>query len=547
MNFFKTITNLGIQDDTPVYEGTRIRLLNSLTLIGIIFFTGYIVFNIYNGVYKQTIVEIFYITLVSIPTLLLSASHKHFIARNYLSLSSLFLFLAISWFTISSNRDTDAENIMLLYAVVIHFLHNRKRLLFGVIGFSTFIYLKYYKWTLIKTPMDTDQIILFVNYGAIYIGIFWVVGIFISSIENLTENELRIKKDHQLDKEVKALLRSMIDSLPIFTALIDSKGTYIAVNALYGEAFERGVSEIEGHHISEIMAPEITELHQAYFNDAMNGNIAKFESIDNNLHYTGAYIPIFDEENQIKYCSVHAIDIFAIKEAEKKLKISNEAKDRLFAIISHDLRTPISQLQSLLMVAKSADPVEVVKYLSSIEEHFTSLLFTIDNLLNWSRTQLNGFKAQSSSFELTEIVNDTKKLILEKESKKGVLISHKQNKKWKVKADPEHIRIAVRNILSNSIKFSNADDTVQIEYQATDNHVKLSIIDTGIGIDDKVIEALKEGNINTSKKGTAGERGSGMGLTLCEALFKENQCSMTIEKNSDKGTTVSILIPLDQS
>lgn len=226
----------------------------------------------------------------------------------------------------------------------------------------------------------------------------------------------------------------------------------------------------------------------------------------------------------------------------------NATKDKLFSIVSHDLRSSVNALKSsntkLLdnLEAKNLDALdELLQSNSSIVNGAYSLL---DNLLHWALLQTKQTYFEITAIKLFFIVEQTaynyKPLMLEKD----INFKNEIKKSDQVFADQESLKIILRNLLDNAIKFSELNGTIKIYTQSSDeNYLDLVIEDSGIGMNEtKRLELLKNSAL-LSKKENENSIGTGLGLQLCKSMIRKNKGKFDIESELGKGTKMIVSLP----
>ena len=238
-----------------------------------------------------------------------------------------------------------------------------------------------------------------------------------------------------------------------------------------------------------------------------------------------------------------------LERQKKKLESTNSdlveamnARNRLFAIIGHDVRAPIGyNLQALEMLIDTPDidekeRRELLKMMASSSEVTYNLL---DNLLVWGRSQTGKLKATPVTVKLKDLIDESLELIniglKEKHLKVEVYVSEQHY----VEADRDQLYIVIRNLVSNAMKFTPEKGSIYISSKKWNGEVVISIRDTGIGIPEGILNKLLDSNSNVSTNGTRGEKGSGLGLKICQEIVQTNNGWMRIESGSGKGTTIS--------
>jgi signal transduction histidine kinase len=239
-----------------------------------------------------------------------------------------------------------------------------------------------------------------------------------------------------------------------------------------------------------------------------------------------------------------------LEQQKKKLEISNRdlveamnGRNRLFSIIGHDVRAPIGYVrQALEMLLENkdmsnAERQELLRMMASSSEITYNLL---DNLLVWGRSQTGKLKSNPAPFPLKELVDESLELvnigIREKKLKVEVFISEEHI----IEADRDQLFVVIRNLLSNAMKFTPEKGSIYISSKKQKGEVVISIRDTGIGIPETMIPKLLDGRSHVSTNGTKGEKGSGLGLKICQEIVHANFGWMKIESMPGAGTTILI-------
>lgn len=234
-----------------------------------------------------------------------------------------------------------------------------------------------------------------------------------------------------------------------------------------------------------------------------------------------------------------------IEKDRNQLDTANKTKNLLFAIISHDIRSPLSTLKQYLELDPSlrSDPEQFMNYQKGLVKKVDEINQTLDDLLFWSKSQLQGMKRNVSSFKASEVVESVMVLSEEVLQKKGILLSVNYNATSKAWCDKDQLTVAVRNLVQNAIKFTPSGQKLDISTSNEGDMIKVTIADTGKGMDEATLNSLKEGLIVESHLGTAGEVGTGLGLSLVSEMISNNNGKMDVKSELGVGTEISLLIP----
>ncbi len=235
-----------------------------------------------------------------------------------------------------------------------------------------------------------------------------------------------------------------------------------------------------------------------------------------------------------------------IEARNKELKDALEFKSRVFSIIAHDLKSPVASLvQNSALLDYNLSKEENKKLLDSFRELSSSALNLIDNLLYWGRSQGSELGYNPELIDLKPIVEEVFKLFAEMSRLKNITLEWESRGESTVFADRELLEIVCRNILSNSIKFTEKGGKVNVKAGPLpeSNKILLSVRDNGIGIPAERLSNIFGTSEMISTAGTDQERGTGIGLRLCNELVVVNKGELKIESKVGEGTTVSIILP----
>jgi len=231
------------------------------------------------------------------------------------------------------------------------------------------------------------------------------------------------------------------------------------------------------------------------------------------------------------------------QEKEKQEKI-NHFKDKLFSIISHDLRNPLASLKGGLELLKedflsTQDKNHLIERLSS-DLQATSYL--LDNLLNWTRTQMQGLKINATEVNLSNLIEENFNLFRPHAENKKISLQSNVPADVYVWADIEMTKLIVRNLIHNAIKYTSFMGVVRVSTFFVDTYVIIAVQDTGRGMSKEEQEKLF-GIEHFSKQGTSNEKGSGLGLLLVKDFVEKNNGTIWVESIENEGSTFSFTLP----
>jgi signal transduction histidine kinase len=234
-----------------------------------------------------------------------------------------------------------------------------------------------------------------------------------------------------------------------------------------------------------------------------------------------------------------------LQSQKKELKKLDALKNRLFSVISHDLKSPMYAMRNLFQNMHHYDlPAEEVK--SMVPDVLNDLNYTIglmENLLQWSKSQMQADSVRAQEIDLSQLINDVIKLLRLQAEAKQVKIESMVSEATHVYADRDMINLVLRNLLSNAIKFTPEKGSIAIGIHQHSYFVEVFVQDSGQGITREAIEKINENNFYTTK-GTASESGTGLGLMLCKEFLAKHGGKMHIESEPGKGSIFSFTLPL---
>ncbi|MEM6893470.1 MAG: hybrid sensor histidine kinase/response regulator [Bacteroidota bacterium] len=238
-----------------------------------------------------------------------------------------------------------------------------------------------------------------------------------------------------------------------------------------------------------------------------------------------------------------------IEEQAYNLQQSNDLKDRMFSIIGHDLRSPLSaaKLKMDFILRGIIDP----KSDAFLDETVFGLLKTMDealnllqNLLGWAKSESGQIQMIPEKLDIHDLVEQTFRLLkLGSEHKKIALHNNIPSDTF-VFADNNMIKTVLRNLMSNAIKFTPVEGIINVNAKFQDDSVVLEIQDNGNGISKEDIQKILNPNEHFSKLGTEKEPGTGLGLVLCQSFVRKNGGALNIKSVVGKGSTFYFNLPL---
>ncbi|MCE7053095.1 tetratricopeptide repeat protein [Algoriphagus sp. AGSA1] len=257
------------------------------------------------------------------------------------------------------------------------------------------------------------------------------------------------------------------------------------------------------------------------------------------LHAAHKELKAINDKVQSQYQQIHE-QSEELNSTNLKLKAANDFRDKLFSIISHDLRTPFSSLNASLDLWHSGDlsKNELDYILSTIAIDAQSASSLLSNLLTWARTQMSSDEVKFSEVNLSELIAENQHLLIRQLEQKHLILENNIPTGFIIITDRDRLNFIIRNILSNSIKFTSSGGQISVTLDPDDSKAIL-IEDSGVGMNSTQIASLFNKK-QYSTTGTHGEQGTGIGLMLCKDFA--DSIGATITVSSEEGNSTSFKI-----
>ena len=343
--------------------------------------------------------------------------------------------------------------------------------------------------------------------------------------------------------------------------ILDAQGNFEWANKSFTKVYgytleqfieERGKSMLEGSH-----HPDIEDI-LAKCRDSCKTIRYQTETMDKdgNVIWTQSTLtPVLNPDKQIIRFVAVDTDITAVKKAQDVVNIqkaeielkrdqlekANITKDKFFSIIAHDLKNPFHSIMGFTdLLLKNYHDFEDTKkqeFLGLINESSQYANNLLDNLLHWSRTQTESIKYSPIKFDMHSLVNEIQHMLHGNAEKKQLALLNLVPEASYVYADKNMIDTVLRNLVSNSIKFTPTEGTISVEAVPGEELIQIIVKDNGVGIPlDKQGKLFSFGEFH-STSGTAGEPGTGLGLIICFEFVKKHGHELSFSSESGKGTS----------
>lgn len=231
-----------------------------------------------------------------------------------------------------------------------------------------------------------------------------------------------------------------------------------------------------------------------------------------------------------------------LEDQKQDLEEANQAKNRLFSVISHDMKGPLAYATMAIDIVQNKDQQYSEKTLPLIKNNIDSVYQLMENLLEWSKVQMNRSAMEKKEFDLFGSSREAILAINSQAMGKEISVTSEIPKNTMLLADKSMIELVMRNLLTNAIKFSHKGSSIRIFAEENEDEIKVCTEDYGIGIAEEDIPGLFREKL-VSKPGTANEKGAGLGLKLSRELLEKNDGRLWIESQQGKGTRAWFVLP----
>lgn len=240
-----------------------------------------------------------------------------------------------------------------------------------------------------------------------------------------------------------------------------------------------------------------------------------------------------------------------IMQQRDELQATVEARDKMYSVIAHDLRSPIGTLKmvfNMLSINLTPDQIgedsfEMISMGNNITE---STFMLLDNLLKWTKSQIGRMNTVFQEVDISEVVLFASKMSDVVAQVKNIEVEYDIPGAITVNCDVDMVKTIMRNLMSNAIKYSQEGGKIVVSVRETPTHAAISVRDNGIGIKEEDIAKLLNPETHYTTYGTKNEEGSGLGLQLVQDLTLRNGGELTIESKEGEGSTFTFTIAKEQ-
>jgi len=375
-----------------------------------------------------------------------------------------------------------------------------------------------------------------------------------------SSNERKLTEEKLIKEQY--LMHNLMDNLPDHIYFKDRESRFIRVNSTQAQMFgikdpENLVGKTDFDFFSEEHAKQAYDDEQAIIltgQPVIKEERETWTDRPDTWVYT-TKVPLLNDDGQVVGTFGISRDITDRKQAEEEIKRKNELlqttnaeKDKFFSIIAHDLRSPLSAFvaatQILAEEIQTMNMEEIREITQNLKTSASNIYTLLENLLEWSRLKRGGMDFIPEKLNLKEKIESCIDVLTESARKKRIELTFSIPDEMEVFADNHMIDAVIRNLVSNSVKFTPAGGKINVAAVYSNNHfIEIKISDSGIGMTPELKNKLFMINEKTSRNGTEGELSTGLGLLLCKEFIEKHNGKIWVESEVGAGSIFSFTIP----
>jgi PAS domain S-box-containing protein len=376
-------------------------------------------------------------------------------------------------------------------------------------------------------------------------------------VRNITEYKRAEQALRESEERWKTIINTSPDGLSI--ADLDGMITFVSEKSLAMLGYS-DQSEIVGRNIFEFMDKAYHLKAATLLGELLRGNytgVAEYLLIkrDGTRIFMEINAEILHNNEGVAQSVFFALrDITERKRAEAKLvelnhqqKELNATKDKLLSIIAHDLRSPFSSIigfsDLLGKNLRKYDIEESEKFIELINTSAKHTLNLLDNLLDWAKAQTGQIDFNPEQLKLQPIIRELVDVFEPSARIKSISLNRLQSKVLAAYADRNMLKTILRNLISNAIKFTHVEGTIDIYAISDSECVEITVADNGVGMVEEIRNKLFETDKNPTTSGTANEKGSGLGLMLCKEFVEKHGGRIWVKSELGKGSEFKFTLP----
>ncbi|WP_306014202.1 MULTISPECIES: sensor histidine kinase [unclassified Allomuricauda] len=235
----------------------------------------------------------------------------------------------------------------------------------------------------------------------------------------------------------------------------------------------------------------------------------------------------------------------ALEDQNEELEKINQLKNKLFSLLSHDVRAPLNNVVTIIeLIQQDIEDSELKPITENLKNEISDKVSMVNDLLKWSYQQLDGVGMDKEECDLNKVLESIKDEFSRMAQDKNITIEMEVSQPTLV-IDPTMLQVVLRNLTSNAIKFSDNGQKVVLWSQKQGEHIELGVKDFGMGMEKDWYQRLQNDKRPEIRKGTKGEKGTGFGLVIAKDFVEMNGGQLICESEMGKGTNFILRFPAD--
>jgi len=370
----------------------------------------------------------------------------------------------------------------------------------------------------------------------------------------LAETKISQQIAEQL-KESELIFNQFMEYSPVYVFFKDAQTRSLRLSKNYEQMLGRPINDLLGKTMDDLFPSEFAKKVVADdLKILSDGKPAMVEEKLNGKYYNTIKFPIYFE-NKPTYLAGFTIDITDHKLAEEEIKRKNEQlqivnaeKDKFYSIIAHDLKSPFNSILGYLdMLTKNFRTYDIEKseaMLGIINTSAQNTFSLLEDLLIWAQSQSGKISFEPKELKFSDICLQVVENVKQTADKKNITIHSSYGEEIVAYADADMLKIILRNLISNAIKFTNKGGRIDIGAKQRDSSLTISVADSGVGIAPQILVNLFDFSQTNTTKGTDNEGGTGFGLSLCKEFVEKHGGRIWAESKVGKGSIFRFTIPI---
>ena len=365
-----------------------------------------------------------------------------------------------------------------------------------------------------------------------------------------------LTKTRNLAQETAEKYIQLYDFAPVGYFTLSKKGEIIDLNLSGATMLGSDRSLLKNNLFALFVSDETRTIFNQFLDKVMSSfqNVSCEVNISKNTNQP-FYVQLTGSASEDKkHCLLNVIDITERKQAQDKLK-ENEAvleklnidKDLFISMLAHDLKGPFTSILGFLNLLKKnirsyhIDKIE--SHVNIIYDSAQSTYKLLDSILTWAKSQSGKLPYEPEELNFRTVSFEVIELFRQFANAKSIAINYVAPENIIVFADTNMLKTVLRNLLSNAIKFTNNGGRINISAEQTDVDVVVTVSDNGVGLNPEMLDKMFKASQMQKTKGTAGESGSGLGLSYCKKFIEKHGGTIWVESEKDKGSAFKFSLP----